>query len=143
MQTRTEKDIKAIEQFLKAETFAVLGATGDRSKYGNKVLRCYLQHQKNNQRIYAINLRGSSRIENTPCFPSLSDLPEPVTSISIITPPKITEEIVKEAWAQKVQNIWMQPGAESEAAIEFCEKNNLNVIAGGPCILVELGFKDI
>jgi hypothetical protein len=36
----------------------------------------------------------------------------------------------------------MQPGAESAAAIQRCQKNNINVIYGGPCILVELGFID-
>jgi len=38
---------EAIETFLKAEAFGVVGASEDRSKYGNKVLRCYLQNKKN------------------------------------------------------------------------------------------------
>jgi len=41
-----------------------------------------------------------------------------------------------------IKNIWMQPGAESDAAVEACRKSGINVIADGSCILVVLGYRD-
>jgi len=65
-----------------------------------------------------------------------------VKSISIITPPAITEKIVEAAIKKGIENIWMQPGAESKAAIQNCLDNHINIIAGGPCLLVILGYNE-
>ena len=127
-----------IKKFFESKAFAVLGASSRRHKYGNKVLRCYLQ---NDLRVYPINPM-EDQIEGLPVLRKIADLPTEVMSISIITPPSVTEKLVEEAITQGIRNIWMQPGAESPAAIANCEKNGINVIAGGPCILVALGFKD-
>lgn len=124
-----------IDKFLKAKAFAVIGASNNRDKFGNKVLRCYMQHHLT---VYPVH-PASKEIEGLTCYKSLADIPDTVKSISIITPPAVTEKIVKEAIAKKIENIWMQPGAESDLAITLCEQSGINVIAGGPCILVELG----
>lgn len=127
-----------IDTFLAAPVFAVAGASQNRSKYGNKVLRCYLQ---NNRKAIPVN-PGCSEVEGQVCYPSVSALPEPVESLSVITPPHVTERIVEEAIAAGVKNVWMQPGAESAAAVAAAEGAGLNVISGGPCVLVVLGFRD-
>ena len=124
-----------IEKFLSSPAFAVAGASNDRDKYGNKVLRCYLQHQKT---VYPVN-PYEDQIEGLPCVKNLMSLPVTVKSLSIITPPLITLTLVNQAIEKGIQNIWMQPGAENQAAIDHCLKNNINIIANGPCILVELG----
>lgn len=126
----------AIQTFLSAPAFAVVGASSDRSKYGNKVLRCYQQHGLD---VFPVNPNEKS-IEGLPCIASIADLPNHVESISIITPPPITENIVDEAIKKGIKNIWMQPGAESDRAIQKCKNHGVNVIANGPCILVVLGF---
>lgn len=128
----------SIELFLKSEAFAVIGASSNRAKYGNKVLRCYLQHGK---KAYPVNPH-EQQIEGLSVVHFLSDLPDDVKSISIITPPSVTEQIVDEAIKKGIKNIWMQPGAESDRAILNCETNKINVIAKGPCILVVLGYDE-
>jgi len=127
-----------IDKFLTSAAFAVAGASTNRDKYGNKVLRCYMQ---NGRRVIPINPRAT-QIEGIDCVPSVSALPQEVKSLSIITPPKITEQVVADAIAKGIENIWMQPGAESPAAIELCEKNNVNVIADGSCLLVVLHYRE-
>lgn len=127
-----------IKHFFEAKAFAVVGASTQRHKIGNKVLRCYLQ---NNKTVYAVNPREVI-IEGVQSFPSTLELPNTVESISIITPPVVTEIIVEQAICKGIKNIWMQPGAESDKALELCHTHQINVIAGGPCILVELGFKE-
>jgi predicted CoA-binding protein len=127
-----------IISFLDSGPFAVVGASVDRSKYGNKVLRCYQQHGKE---VYPINPRADE-VEGLRAYPSLASLPVKPKAISVITPPAITEQVVREAAAAGVTHIWMQPGAESEAAISTAESLGMSVIAGGPCILVVLGYRE-
>jgi predicted CoA-binding protein len=127
-----------IQSFLASSSFAVVGASIDRSKYGNKVLRCYQQHGKE---VYPINARASE-VEGLKAYPSLAALPVKVQAISVITPPAVTEQVVREAAAAGVQHIWMQPGAESDEAIRTAESLGLSVIAGGPCLLVVMGYHE-
>lgn len=128
----------SIQSFLAGKRFAVIGASRDREKYGNKVLRAYLQ---NGLEAVPIN-PGGGEIEGLASYPDLASMPEPVDGVSIITPPKVTEKVVDQAVALGINHIWMQPGAESPQAIERAEEAGANVIAGGPCLLVVLGFRD-
>ncbi len=127
-----------IENFLAAKAFAVAGASPNRDKYGNKVLRCYLQKGR---KVIPVNQK-EEQIEGIPCVATVAALPPDVTSLSIITPPPVTERIVEEAIAHGIRNIWMQPGAQSPAAVATCEKHGINVIADGSCVLVVLGYHE-
>jgi len=127
-----------IATFLAASAFGVVGASSNRDKYGNKVVRCYRQR---NRTVIPVNPREEV-IEGIPCVARVSDLPPEAASISIITPPAVTEQVVKEAIAHGIRNIWMQPGAESAAAIATCEAQGVNLIADGSCLLVVLGYHE-
>ena len=127
-----------IRRFFDGSPFAVAGASTNREKYGNKVLRCYMQH---GYEVYPINPRAE-KVEGLPAYPDLSSLPRRPHGISLVTPPAITRELVREALELGVMNIWMQPGAEDDQAIEAAEQAGANVIARGPCVLVALGFRD-
>jgi predicted CoA-binding protein len=126
------------DKFFESDAFGVVGASANREKFGNKVLRVYLQHGK---KVIPVNPR-ESEIEGISCVADIQDLPPGVKSISVITPPQVTEQVVDKAIAKGIASIWMQPGAESPAAVEKCRKNNINVIADGSCILVVLGYRD-
>jgi predicted CoA-binding protein len=130
--------VEKIDTFLGADSFGVVGASNKPHKYGNKVLRCYLQ---NRHKVIPVN-PVAKEIEGLPCVASVSDLPGDVSSLSIITPPQVTEEVVDLAIAKGVRNLWMQPGAESDAAVAAAEAAGLNVIADGSCLLVVLGYRE-
>lgn len=125
-----------IEQFLASPAFAVLGASNNRDKFGNKVLRCYITHNKTVYPIHPIE----KEVEHIKCLKSVAELPDTVKSISIVTPPILTEKIISQAITKGIKNIWMQPGAASQIAIDECIRNGINVIANGPCILAEFGW---
>ncbi|GLI38905.1 CoA-binding protein [Geobacter hydrogenophilus] len=133
MDTKEQLDL-----FFQSKAFGVVGASADRHKYGNKVLRVY---QQKNLRVIPVNPR-EQEIEGVACVPSVMDLPGDVESISVITPPQVTEQVVEMAARKGIKNVWMQPGAESDAAIEACRRNGISVIADGTCILVVLGYHD-
>ncbi len=60
----------------------------------------------------------------------------------MITPPQVTEKVVEEAADLGIKHIWMQPGAESDAAVARAEQAGINVIADGSCALIVLGFQE-
>jgi predicted CoA-binding protein len=127
-----------IRTFLAGKRFAVVGASHDRAKYGNKVLRAYLQ---NNFEVLPINPKADE-VEGLQAYSDLKSLPVSVDGVSIVTPPGVTEKVVEQAMEMGIKNIWMQPGAESERAVSHAESSGANVIANGPCLLVALGYRE-
>lgn len=128
-----EKKLK----FFESNEFAVVGASADINKFGYKVLKAYIDK---NLKAYPVNPK-EKEILHVNCFKNVSDLPVTVRSISIITPPMVTEKIVDEAFQKGIKNIWMQPGSENDTAIQKCMGYGINVISNGPCILVEFSSR--
>lgn len=129
---------KQVEIFLTSPLIGVVGASNNRDKFGNKVLRCYMENDYSVVPVHP----AQTEIEGLVCVASVAELPDEVKSISVITPPKITEKVVQMAAEKGVENIWMQPGAQSDVAIDFCKEKGINLIADGTCVLVRLGFSD-
>lgn len=127
-----------IERFLAGKRFAIVGASINREKYGNKVLRAYLQ---NGREAVPINPAGG-QIEGLTSYPDLAAVPGTIDGVSIITPRAVTERVVEQAVQLGIKQIWMQPGAESELAIQTAEAAGANVISGGPCLLVALRYRE-
>jgi predicted CoA-binding protein len=123
-----------VDAFFAGGPFAVAGASNDRRKFGNKVLRCYWQYGRV---AYPVNPR-EREVEGQPCYATLAALPERVTGVSLITQPAVSEEIVEQAIALGLKRLWFQPGSESGRAITRAQEAGIEVIAGGPCVLVEL-----
>ncbi|MBK6940336.1 MAG: CoA-binding protein [Planctomycetes bacterium] len=128
----------SIQKFLAGSSFAVVGASTDRSKYGNKVLRCY---QQNKRAVTPVHPKEGT-IEGLACVPDLASVAPRPHGVSIITPPVVTEKVVQQAIALGIRHLWMQPGAESAAAIDAARAAGIDVIAGGPCVLVVLGYRE-
>jgi predicted CoA-binding protein len=127
-----------IDRYFNGAPFAVVGASRDRAKYGNKVLRAY---QQSKLTVYPVN-PTAGEIEGLQAYASLADLPETPHGISIVTPPPVTEVVIAQAGQLGIRNVWLQPGSESDSAVQLAEQLGMNVIAGGPCVLVALGYRE-
>ena len=130
---------KRIEKFMSAKRFAVAGASDDPDKYGHK---CFVALLNNGFTAIPLNPRAKT-VQGETAYPHLAALPEPVESLSIVTPPAVTERLIDEALAAGVKNIWMQPGAEpdDETTLNKAHAAGVNLIYGGPCLLVELSVR--
>ncbi|KAJ2516414.1 hypothetical protein GGI11_003460 [Coemansia sp. RSA 2049] len=130
--------------FFSSKAFAVVGASADRAKYGNRVLRWYID---NKLPVTPINARAEGEIEGLASVKALGDLQKaqqeqggdaPLSvSVSVITPPQVSQRVVEEAAALGIRHMWFQPGSEPEALDQLGEKYGIQVISNGPCILVE------
>lgn len=130
-------EAERVAAFLDGDVYAVVGASADRSKYGNRVLRTYMQNART---VYPVNPRGGE-IEGLASSRSLAEVPATIHGVSIITPPSVTERVIEEIIGLGIEHVWMQPGAESLAAIGRAADAGLNVLAGGVCLLVVLGYQ--
>jgi uncharacterized protein len=115
-------------------TVAILGASADRSKFGNKSLRA---HRDAGYTVYPINPKGGE-VEGIPALTSIRDVPETrLDRISIYLPPPILLKSLPDIAAKGCEELWLNPGTESPEAIEEAKKLGLNVIVG--CSIVDLG----
>jgi uncharacterized protein len=136
-QRKSPFSMNNIEVFLNASTFAVAGASQDRSKYGNKVFRALVASGRT---AYPLN-PTANEVEGDPAFASIAELPVVPESLSIVTPPHVTRLVIQQAMAAGVKNIWMQPGAEDSKGSQAAREAGLNVIDDGSCILVLLSIE--
>lgn len=126
-------DEKLILEFLNGKNvIAVVGASRDPEKYGHRV---YKDLRSGGYRVYPVN-PNADKVLGDKCYPSLEALPEKPDVVDVVVPPKACEEVVKTCKKLNITKVWMQPGSESETAIEFCRDNNIVVIFG-KCIMVE------
>jgi len=122
-----------IREILEQENvIAVVGASRDPEKYGHQV---YKDLKEAGYAVYPVN-PNATEILGDRCYPDLKSLPVKPDVVNVVVPPKLTEGIVKACRDLGIMKVWMQPGSESEKAIEFCEANGIGVVYG-VCIMVE------
>jgi predicted CoA-binding protein len=94
------------------------------------VLAWYLDHSLP---VTPINPRAES-ILNTPTIKTIGELQDPTnTSVSVITPPEVTEKVLEEAVKLGVKRVWLQPGSWNEGSglLENLRERGVTVVAGG------------
>jgi predicted CoA-binding protein len=110
--------------FVNHRVWAVVGASQDRSKFGNRVFRSL---REAGYTVYAVNPKGGE-LEGAKVYSTLADLPQPPEVVDLVVPPPVTEQVVKEAHELGLSRIWMQPGAESKAAIAYCHEHGIQLV---------------
>jgi predicted CoA-binding protein len=117
-------------------TIAILGASADRSKYGNKAIRAFLAK---GYTVYPVNPKGGE-IEGLAALKSLAEIPPDVQldRISLYLPPAIGLKTLPEIAARKPVELWLNPGSESDELVAAAEKQGLNVIQA--CSIVDVGM---
>lgn len=121
-----------VKDFLGQKSFAIIGSFKNESKYAFRILR---KLKEKGYKVYPVNPRLDT-VDGLKCHKSINDIPFAVDVVNIVTPPKVTERIVSECKDRGIYRIWLQPGAESEKAIKFCNKNRINVIYN-LCVMIE------
>lgn len=111
---------------------AVVGASRDPEKYGHRV---YGNLKEAGYAVYPVN-PNAAEILGDRCYPDLKSLPVKPDVVNVVVPPEVTEEVVKSCKELGITKVWMQPGSESEKAVEYCEANGIDVVYG-VCIMVE------
>ena len=124
-------DMSMINDFLKHKTMAIAGVSRSGKKFGSIILKTLTQK---GYRLTPVHPEAKT-INDVDCVPSINALPEDVENLILVIPPAKTDQMVRLMPASGIKRVWMQQGAESPAAIDFCKNNNIDVISG-ECILM-------
>jgi hypothetical protein len=109
-----------------SHTFAIVGASQDKSKYGYEVFETLMRH---GYTLLPINPKYAE-IDGVTCYPSLPDLPHSPDVVLTAAPASVSEKIAETCAALGIPIFWMPPGTETDAALEICRQNNVTAIHG-------------
>jgi len=104
--------------------YAVVGASSNEDKYGYKVFKDLLDA---GYKAVPIN-PTEKEILRSKVYPTLSDIKEKINAVIFVTQPAVTEKVLEDVKVLKIKNVWMQPWAQSDKAIDFCKKNKIECI---------------
>ncbi len=116
-----------------AKTVAVVGASSERHKFGNKALRAF---QAEGHVVIPIN-PNESAVEGIKAYRSVLDVPGAIDMATVYVQPEIGQQLLGEFEQKQIKEIWINPGAESDALVAEAKRRQLNVILA--CSIVALG----
>ncbi|MBL4883642.1 MAG: CoA-binding protein [Planctomycetaceae bacterium] len=116
------------------QTVAILGASNDRKKYGNKSVRA---HQAQGFQVFPINPKEDT-IEGLTCYKSLAEVPaEHLNRISVYLPPQIGIKLLPEIAEAKADEVWFNPGSENQELFDQAAEMGIKPILA--CSIVDVG----
>ena len=115
------------------KSIAIVGASANREKFGNKAVRAFLQR---GWTVHPINPKETT-IEGLAVVRSVADLPAGVDEASVYLPPTAVPGLLKELAAKGIRRVWLNPGTESDPALQVAEE--LGIEAMVACSIVGVG----
>jgi uncharacterized protein len=111
-------------------TIAVIGASNDRSKFGNRAVRAYLAQ---GWTVYPVN-PNEDQIEGLPCYRGIADIPTAVDRASLYVPPAVGIQLLDAIRARGAKELWINPGSGSAELLTRAEQ--LGLVAVEACSIV-------
>lgn len=112
---------------------AVIGASADRSKFGNKCVRAYLQK---GHKVFPVHPKADE-IEGQPCYSTLGAISEPLDRVSLYLSEALALPLLADIAKANPEELWLNPGADSLAVVREAERLKINTILG--CSIVDIG----
>jgi hypothetical protein len=120
-----------IDDFISQPSLAIVGVSRKGNKFGNNAFK---ELKAKGYKLYLVH-PSAEIIEGQQSYPSLKALPQAVGGVLVVVPPAQAEKVVREAHESGIKRVWLQQGAESQAAIQYGEQNGMSVVYG-KCILM-------
>ena len=115
------------------KTVAVIGASNDRNKFGNKAVRAF---QQQGYTVYAVN-PNETQVEGLPAFKSIQEVPGRPEMVTVYVPPPVLLKLLPEIAQKGCDELWLNPGTESDEVLAEAERLGLNTIQA--CSIVAIG----
>jgi predicted CoA-binding protein len=116
-----------------AKVVAVIGASSNRSKFGNRAVRAFRQQ---GYTVIPINPH-EAEVEGLKTYASVLDVPGPVDMASLYVPPEVGEQVIGEIAQKGIAEVWLNPGAESDELIARARALDIRPIVA--CSIVAIG----
>jgi hypothetical protein len=112
---------------------AVIGASNDRSKWGNKSVRAF---QQRGYTVYPVN-PTEAEVEGLTAYKSIADVPERPGKVSAYVRPQVLLKLLPDIASKGCDELWLNPGTESDVVLAEAERLKLNVIQA--CSIIGVG----
>ena len=113
------------------KTIAIIGASADRRKYGNIAVRAFVRQ---GYAVFPVNPHAAE-IEGVAAFKGIRDVPVRPQMVSVYLPPPVTLKVLPDIAARGCDELWLNPGSESDEVLAEAERLGLNVILA--CSIVD------
>ena len=117
----------------KPKVVAVIGASNNRRKFGNRAVRAYLQE---GHTVIPIN-PNVTEVEGLQAYRSVLDVPGPIDMVTFYVHPEIGEQVIAEVARKGIPEVWLNPGAESDELISRAESLGIRPIVA--CSIIAIG----
>jgi uncharacterized protein len=112
----------------------VIGASNDRSKFGNKAVRAY---RRQGHVVLPVNPH-EPKVEGLPVYQRVADVPGPIDRATLYVQPAVAAAMMAELAARNdVAEVWLNPGAESDEVLAAAARAGINPIQA--CSIVDIG----
>lgn len=116
-----------------AKVVAVIGASSNRRKFGNRALRAYRQ-----QGYTAIPINpNEAEVEGVKTYASVLDVPGAIDMASFYVPPDVGERVIEDVAKKQIPEVWLNPGAESDRLIARARALDIRPIVA--CSIIAIG----
>ena len=112
---------------------AVIGASRDRQKFGNRAVRAFIQE---GYTVVPINPH-QREVEGLKAYGSVLDVPGPIDMASFYVPPAIGEQVIEEVARKRIAEVWLNPGSESDALVARARALSIHPIMA--CSMIAIG----
>lgn len=113
---------------------AVIGASSDRTKYGNKAVRAF---QKAGYEVLPVN-PTETPIEGLSAYSSVKDIPGDLDTITVYVRPAILLKLLPDIAAKGCRQLYLNPGTTSDTVLAEAQRLNLPVIQA--CSIIAIGL---
>jgi hypothetical protein len=114
------------------EVIAVAGVSRNEAKFGFRIFRDLINA---GWEVFGLNPAGGE-VLGRKIYRSLDELPKKPDMLMTIVMPQVTEKLVEDCIRLGIKKVWMQPGSQSDAAVEKAKAAGLEVIANA-CFMVQ------
>ncbi len=112
---------------------AVIGASNDRRKFGNKAVRAFVRQ---GYTVVPIN-PGQPEVEGLKAYGSVLEFPGPIDMASFYVPPAVGEQVIEDVARKQIPEVWLNPGAESDELVAKARSLSIKPIVA--CSIVAVG----
>lgn len=117
---------KQIKAFLAQKQLGFVGASRNPKKFGNEVLRQLISLDYSITPVH----HEADAVEGIPCVQSISELPDTIEAVCLITPKDKTDQLLKQALAKGIRHIWIQQFSEGPETHNLIKDSQANVVTG-------------
>lgn len=116
-----------------AKVVAVVGASSDPRKFGNRAVRAF---RRQGYTVIPIN-PNEAQVEGLKTYPSVLDVPEAIDMATFYVPPDVGEKVIREVASKQIPEVWLNPGSESDELIRLARSLKVEPIVA--CSILGIG----